>query len=223
MRLYGSVIRPRGRFLFQGTRERRPHTPTATACSWIVLGVALLGSCVDDTWIDGPSDARHGSQEAGVAEPAANGGAASAPDSARDASVLDGSAEPARITIPCGTAKCLSPISIFGIFPIPTCCADEETSTCGLATPSGACMRPFMGDPRCPALTFRGIVTVPSCCTESGACGLDATMYGLPGCTDLAAAAEQSRMTVGVEIPEPRQCEPRHATGIDAGDADAGS
>jgi hypothetical protein len=91
--------------------------------------------------------------------------------------------------------------------------------------PSGECVKPSAGDPRCPALNFRGLISVPSCCTLTGQCGLDSSMFGMFGCQDLASATVQaSQMFVaGLSIPEPRPCDPVSAAHPDAGHADAGT
>ena len=125
------------------------------------------------------------------------------------------------LVVPCGTARCVSPAEGFGF--ITACCADEGRSTCGTKSPGGDCNLPPAGDPRCPALNFRGLISVPSCCTAAGACGLDGTMYGVPGCTDLASAAVLASATfvIGASVPDARPCDPVKAAHADA-DADAG-
>lgn len=223
MRLFGSAIRPAGRCLARGSHGRparytRVTRTAAQTLAGLLLCVTGAGGCADDTWL---ADAHDSTREAGVAERVSATDGRSAARTRADASAADW--DPAQTTvIPCGTAKCLSPVNVFGVFPVAACCADEDTSTCGLITGNDVCMRPFVGDARCPPLTFRGIISVPSCCNESGACGLDASMYGLPGCIELARAATLASGVPGISIPEPRSCSAHTATGADAGDADAG-
>lgn len=73
----------------------------------------------------------------------------------------------------------------------------------------------------CPKLTFPGLFTLPACCTSKHMCGVDTSMFGGPGCLDLATAAERARMSGATVIfPAPRACEPE-ATDTDAGTPDA--
>ena len=104
-----------------------------------------------------------------------------------------------------------SPITMGFITP---CCADEATSTCGTSIMGNACSKQSEGDPRCPSIQAMGLFTIPSCCTPGNMCGIDASMFGFGGCTDLASAAMLSQMMgSGGDIPAPRACD---------GPADAG-
>jgi len=226
-RFLGSAAKLRGLLLLQGTLP----TPRWAARNAGALLLALLSHCGDDVStheLDNTPDA--GATQAGAAANGGQGGhgghgGRSGPAARGGAGSTQGTfpALPQLITVPCGTALCVSPVAGFGF--ITACCADEGTSTCGTTTPNGACMKPPAGDPRCPALNFRGIVSVPSCCTQKGACGLDGAMYGMPGCTDLESAAQlvSSMRFLGVSVPEPRVCDPWGAAHADAGVDDAGT
>jgi hypothetical protein len=64
-----------------------------------------------------------------------------------------------------------------------------------------------------------GFIMLPSCCTN-GQCGIDASMFGMPGCIDLASASQQAAgmgMAAGITLPAPQAC----GADIDAG-ADSG-
>jgi len=188
-----------------------------------VLGALLIAACGDDAIPDGkPTALATGTAGRQGAAAASGGNSDTAPASAGSDAWFPGGLPPP-LLVACGTALCASPVAGFGF--ITACCADEATSTCGTTTPSGGCMKPPAGDPRCPALNFRGIISVPSCCTADGACGLDGAMYGMPGCTDLASASARANAMriLGVSVPEPRPCDPADSTHADAGTEDAGS
>jgi hypothetical protein len=92
---------------------------------------------------------------------------------------------------------------------ISACCVDAASSTCGTSAMGGACAKPVPSDPRCPGLDVMGFIMLPSCCTQ-GQCGIDASMFGMPGCVDLASAAKQAAsmgMSGGVQLPAPRACD----------------
>jgi hypothetical protein len=118
--------------------------------------------------------------------------------------------------VTCGSETCEAPAGAMGL--IVACCADEAMSTCGTSFMGNACAAPGENDPRCPPLEIMGgFFMLASCCTDDDQCGIDASMFGRPGCVDLATAAEQAEMMgggSGVELPEPRSC---------SGDTDAGS
>jgi hypothetical protein len=116
-------------------------------------------------------------------------------------------------TVMCGSSTCQSPAAAMGF--ITACCADVTTSTCGTSAMGGPCAEPVDGDPRCPGVDVMGFIMLPSCCTD-GQCGIDASMFGMPGCIDLATAAERAAMMgmgAGIGVPAPQAC---------GADADAG-
>jgi hypothetical protein len=120
-------------------------------------------------------------------------------------------------SVKCGSATCMSPAAAMGF--ITACCADEATSTCGTAAMGGACAKPIPDDPRCPGIDVMGVIMLPSCCSQNGMCGIDASMFGMPGCVDLGVAAKQAMsMGGGIALPSPRACD-----GADGGADDAGS
>jgi hypothetical protein len=181
----------------------------------LALGVAwlfvVLGACGDDDHATSP--------EAGARSVASVGGAAigGSGGSARLSAGQGGSAE---TSIKCGLAKCVFPPAATGF--MTPCCANEATSTCG-TTVNGTCAKPVAGDPRCPGLGFMGVITIPSCCAENGMCGLDASKFGTPGCTDLATAAKLAEWSLApTDIPAARACDAASHDDADAG-ADAGS
>jgi hypothetical protein len=210
----------RERISGSAAKERRERVLRRAQVAGSVLGILLLAGCEQDIGNDDAKSSQASTRNAGTGaavggQPAAGRGGAAAPA----APVLP----PPPVIIPCGTAMCVSAPAGFGFSTV--CCADEGTSTCGTTSASGSCMKPQAGDPRCPALNFRGVPSVPSCCTDKGACGLDGTMYGAPGCTDLATAAAQAAPLwfFGVSLPEPRPCDPTRAAHVDAGVDDAGT
>lgn len=114
-----------------------------------------------------------------------------------DASILDVDGG-----IPCGREVCKPN----------ACCADPFASLCGAPIGESACLIPSpegtMSDSRCPSIDVMGLFTIPSCCTEDGMCGIDATNFG-SGCVELSVAAEMAAGMGGGFImwPKPRACE----------------
>jgi hypothetical protein len=173
----------RQRWQFGLSRACRMHVPALCALC-LVLGSALLASCGDDTEIE-ESPGRRDAGVSGQGGAAAKSGRPARPQAAGESG--SGRPSPPELAmVECGTAVCVSPIVGFGF--INACCADEATSICGIKTLSGSCMKPDPGDPRCPALNFRGLIGLPSCCSEDGQCGLEGTRVGMPGCMGLASA-----------------------------------
>jgi hypothetical protein len=113
----------------------------------------------------------------------------------------------------CGSKTCTAP---GGGFASP-CCVDAETETCGTSFMGAVCSVPSAGDERCPAVM--GFVTLPSCCTASGMCGINAAMFGMPGCIELSEAAMRAQMSSVSSFPAPRRCD----GGEVAADGDAGT
>ena len=218
-RRLGAATRRRWQFgLMRAPQTRWP----ALRVLCLVFGSALLTSCGDDSGIeDAPS--RRDAGVSGQGGAAAKGGRPASPPLPRGGeSGSDRPALPPTI-IECGTAVCVSPPS-FGF--VSACCADEATSICGVMMLNGTCQKPDPGDPRCPALNFRGIISLPSCCNDDQQCGLEGTRVGMPGCMDLEGAHKQARLwgVSGDEIPSPRPCDATSGTHLDAGieDEDAG-
>lgn len=107
--------------------------------------------------------------------------------------------------ITCGSTTCMPPEG----GGLTACCLDPFSSTCGTSKAGGMCgTAQVTGDPRCPAVDIMMGVMLPSCCTDDGKCGIDATMFGMPGCVDLATAAEMAKSMGGASLtfPEPRAC-----------------
>jgi hypothetical protein len=110
----------------------------------------------------------------------------------------------APLSVRCGSETCETSAAAMGF--ITACCAVEATSTCGTSIMGNACAVAGESDPRCPALDIMGFIMLPSCCTDENQCGIDAAMFGMPGCVDLATAGEQAQMMGGITLPEPQAC-----------------
>jgi len=189
---------------------------------WVWWVMAMVGApaavaCGDD---DGPGDMMEtdsGTIDAGRAGAGGVGGAGGAGGRGGRGGSGGASGAPAT-TVQCGTDTCEAPAAAMGF--ITACCADAASSTCGTSVMGGPCGEAAPGDPRCPPLDIMGFIMLPSCCT-AGQCGIDASMFGMPGCVDLATAAARAEMMgmgAGIELPEPRACE----DAADAGTEDAG-
>lgn len=177
----------------------------------LVLSAIAVVSCGDDDADASDRDAggstgdnaggKGGGGGTAAGQGAQNGGAGVAADSA----------------VKCGSTTCAAPGGAMGF--ISACCADEAKSMCGMSLMGNPCSVPSSGDMRCPGHQVMGL-TVPSCCTSDGLCGLDASMFGFGGCTDLKSAAAQAGAMMGGSgnLPSPRACD-----GSDAGADDAGS
>lgn len=102
---------------------------------------------------------------------------------------------------PCGTVECVDP----------QCCADPFQSLCGVGA-GRACLMPppedAMADDRCPSFNIASF-SFPSCCTDSGDCGLSVMMFGA-GCLELSQfkmAAESMGAPANIGIPDPQKCD----------------
>jgi len=106
----------------------------------------------------------------------------------------------------CGTETCTVPEGST----VEACCFDAFTSTCGMMMPgSPNCVAVVTSFEGCPSLMAgMGIFNLASCCTEDGQCGLDASLFGTPGCTELSAVmAMVPAMAQGfITIPAPMAC-----------------
>jgi hypothetical protein len=145
----------------------------------LVLSAGVAGGCGDDKSDSGSEAGAGGTSRAGT------GGAGAK-------------------TEPCGSKNCEPPEDGTA----EACCMDSFSSTCGFKMPGGACAPAIVGDPRCPSVSVAAGITLPSCCTDDGQCGIDATMFTMPGCVDLATAAERAKTMGGgmISFPEPRAC-----------------
>jgi hypothetical protein len=112
----------------------------------------------------------------------------------------------------CGTTTCMPPEPAGDLT---ACCLDPFTSTCGTKKPGGQCATAqTTGDPRCPSVDIMmggmaGLL-LPSCCTDDGKCGINATMFGSMGCVELGTASEMAKNMGGANLmwPAPRACDP---------------
>jgi hypothetical protein len=182
-----------------------------------VIGLALAGCGGDD---DGGDE----SEDAGPQHHAGSGGSNAGTGGTNAGTGGGGSggtgmtAEP----IECGSGTCTDPLGgmmIPGGLPITlpmVCCADPDTATCGSMMPGGECMPPAPSDPRCPTVTspLPGI-TLTSCCTDTGLCGLDASMLGM-GCVDFATVMA-SPFGGFLPVPGETSCEGDGGVDTDAG------
>lgn len=131
-----------------------------------------------------------------------SGGSASKDDAGAATTGADGSVLDVDGGVPCGAEVCKPG----------ACCADPFVSLCGAPIGERACLIPSpegtMSDARCPSIDVMGLFTIPSCCTEDGQCGIDATNFG-SGCVELSVAAEMAGQMGGgfIEWPKPRACE----------------
>ncbi|HKU38786.1 MAG TPA: hypothetical protein VJR89_11585 [Polyangiales bacterium] len=173
----------------------------------LVLLLVLLASCGDDaTHEDVVKPDAAGTGENAGGKTGGRGGAGSG----------GGVAGTLATSVKCGSTSCDVPPGV-GAFITP-CCADETKGVCGMSIMGAACSGASAGDPRCPSIQAMGLFSIPSCCTTSGQCGIDASMFGFGGCTDLASAAQMSMMSgSGTVIPAPRTCDAGDAGTEDAG------
>ena len=172
-----------------------------------------FSACGDDTNDESASD------------PAPDGGAATKQDAGAGKSGSGGAGGNVASTNPstatqakCGSKMC----SAGGGFAMP-CCADEATETCGMSFMGAGCSIPEPGDERCPSVN--GFAMLPSCCTEDNMCGINAAMFGMPGCVELGMAAARAQMTAASAFPKPRTCDGKEVSNVDAdagADADGG-
>jgi hypothetical protein len=176
--------------------------------------LVVFGACGDDDLATLPAA---GARSIASAGRAARGGSGSG---GRTTGNMAGQGGSSQTSIKCGLAKCVFPPAATGF--MTPCCADQVTSTCGIMM-NGSCVKPVAGDPRCPGLGFMGVIMIPSCCAQNGMCGLDASKFGTPGCTDLAIAARLAEWSLSpTDIPAARACDAASHNDADAG-ADAGS
>jgi hypothetical protein len=212
-----------------------PRRAVLTSCFAALLCSAAVG-CGDDSG-DSPKDA-------GSAGASGRGGAGGASGSAAGAP-----APP----VACGSTMCTprpSPLTaLLGAFGmggaalpgLPTalaCCVDEGTGTCGAAASEGATCEVFAtADTRCPGIGLGALGAAAGgataglgnlaagCCTASGACGLDGSIFGR-GCVENGEAKAMIGAIPGIGtllmVPPVLACD-RPLDVDDAGAADAGN
>ena len=89
-------------------------------------------------------------------------------------------------SVSCGKNTCTSSARYAGMAARP-CCFESAAGICGtLVGTTGKCSRQPPADPACPSHTdadaeLPADSKLPGCCTESGVCGVDATVFGA-GC-----------------------------------------
>lgn len=189
--------------------------------SWFsALSVIACMACGDDTSDTQPTDpGLDASTQRDSSGGAGGTGKTGASSGSGSSSMANGASNNASVAmaVKCGAKMCTSQ----GGFAA-ACCADEKTETCGTSFMGGGCSVPEPGDERCPGVM--GFVTLPSCCTDDGMCGINASMFGMPGCIELGAAAARAQMTSASAFPKPQACDGRPIADGDAGvDADGGS
>ena len=197
--------------------------------AWILVmsSVVAVVSCGDDDSDEGDQPKGTNTPVAGASGTAAGGagksGGPAATSSAGSSSPGGLTTNPGQIaTLQCGSATCVS--SPFG--GSAACCADEGAGACGTMQGS-ECVKAAADDPRCPGINFMGFLMLPSCCDPKGLCGIDTSSVGMPGCIDLASAAERAQSMGGgsgiIEFPTPRRCDGEAPDATDAGTDDAGA
>ncbi len=142
----------------------------------LMLGTALSASCGDDSG-DGTGD------KAGTGGGAGNSG----PPKTIDCEAGE---------VACGTECC-------GVAPgvmAEACCADDFSGQCGMYGGFGstrACVRAVENFQGCPSVTIPVInFTLPSCCTPEKMCGIDGSVFGMGGCTELGQAAMRAMQAI---------------------------
>jgi hypothetical protein len=117
------------------------------------------------------------------------------------------------------------------------CCLDVAKGTCGSAAATGAtCEPPSVPDTRCPGVDLGGLGAIAGgataglgnlmtgCCTPTGACGLDGSIFGR-GCVENGEAKAMigAIPLIGtlLMLPPPLQCN-RPQDSSDGGTDDAG-
>jgi len=106
------------------------------------------------------------------------------------------------------------------------CCLDAAAGRCGTAAMAGAaCEAPAQPDTRCPSIALGATLGGGGfgCCTQSGQCGVDGSLFGR-GCVENAQAmmnlADLPVIGPLIMIPPPMACD---AAGGDGGvDEDGG-
>jgi hypothetical protein len=182
---------------------------------WVAAISLLAGfACGDDNSGDPEPDTKT-SPDAGKGgnQSGGSGGRAGSAATGGNSSAGPGPGPGPAGSVECGSKTCTAPGGGF----VSACCADAETETCGMSLMGAGCSVPEPGDARCPSVM--GFVTLPSCCTDDGMCGINAAMFGMPGCIELSEAASRAQMSSASSFPEPRRCD---ASGTSA-DADAGA
>jgi hypothetical protein len=185
----------------------------------LAILIALVGTAIGGCGEDA-SDADDSSGDGG----ASDSGPADNADTGTGGGAGSGSTSPAPggsgQSVACGSSTCTAPGGGFAM----ACCAEESSGTCGMSVMGGACSKPVAGDERCPPVSIMGAIMLPSCCTPEGLCGIDPSMFGMPGCVDLKSAAERSGMSgmmgggIAITFPEPRSCDGADGDGDDEGD-----
>lgn len=161
---------------------------------WGAMVCALSGfACGDDEGSD-TTGASRGDAGASTTEA---GGRTATRDGAGSSSVAPGGMS----SVACGSKTCTAPGGGFAM----ACCVDAETETCGTSFMGAGCSVPDPGDTRCPSVM--SLVTLPACCTDDGMCGINAAMFGMPGCIELSEAASRAQMSSAASFPEPRRCD----------------
>lgn len=180
----------------------------------VLCGFACGDDEGDDTTKENASDAgpRAGGNASGGKGGSQSTGNAGSGVTAGNTSVGPGAA----VSAECGSKTCTSPGGSFAA----ACCVDAATETCGMSFMGAGCSVPEPGDERCPDVM--GFVTLPSCCTEDGMCGINASMFGMPGCIELSEAATRAQMSSASSFPEASRCDGSSVgTDSDAGTSEA--
>jgi len=123
------------------------------------------------------------------------GGSKSTADSGTPATTpttMPSSAVPAG-SVGCGSNVCEMRADLTGA----PCCLDMFSGTCGYKNALMQCVQaPPPPPPGCPMLPTVPFVTLTSCCTSKGECGIDESMLGM-GCINYADASALGQMFMG--------------------------
>jgi hypothetical protein len=98
-------------------------------------------------------------------------------------------------SVGCGSKVCSVPDGDMGT----ACCMDPFAGTCGLQSAlGGGCAKAPPAQPKdCPMLpSVGGFITLRSCCTTGGECGIDESMFQA-GCVNYADAKAMAAMYTG--------------------------
>ena len=166
----------------------------------LILGTALNVSCGDD------SDGGGGAGTSG-------GKAGTAPDGKK---------------IECETNEMVCGEKCCGQGPgqmAPACCSDPFEGVCGMSVSvfgsTPACIKQVASVSGCPPLSV-GPISIPSCCTPEKMCGLDASLFGMPGCTELGEAQRRAMQMFMMPPMTPATAGTTASTDEDGGVAGAG-
>ena len=163
-----------------------------TRARWVVIGAWAAcafsigcsnsdgGTSANDQGVGGFVSASGGSVgQGGIVGASGFGGTSGA------GGTTPGSGGMTAMPVQCGSNLCQPGQPLVPGFPgAAACCVDATMGTCGTVGLTGACAAPIPSDPRCSS----PIPGLSSCCINND-CGIDGTMFGMPGCVDTSMFA----------------------------------